>query len=53
MKEYRITTTINVFINAESEEAAELIAQEMDISFTHDDKALYDELIDWEVSEVD
>lgn len=52
LKHFRITMTINVFVDAENEDAAQEIAQDMEISFKDGEKELEQNLIDWEVSEV-
>jgi len=52
MKEYRATLTINVFINAESEEDANDIFQDMNMDFSLDDKEFSSDLVDWEIVEL-
>jgi hypothetical protein len=53
MKEYKATMTINVFIEADSEEEAQGKFEELDMSFRDTDgNYLEDQLIDWEISEV-
>jgi hypothetical protein len=53
MKEYRATMTINVFIDADSEEDAQAKFEDMDFLFQNEHRNAYDtDLIDWEIEEV-
>jgi hypothetical protein len=53
MKRYTVTLTINVHFEAKNEEAAELVAQEMDYDFIHPDtgEKMNQDLIDWELNQ--
>ena len=53
MKQYRATMTINVFIDADSEEDAQQKFEDMDIYFGNENRNGYDsDIIDWEINEV-
>ena len=54
MKQYRATMTINVFIDADSEEDAQSKFEDMDWNFQDStSNSSYDtDLIDWEIVEV-
>jgi hypothetical protein len=55
MKEYRVTLTINVFINAEDEEDAQRKFEDMEIRFHDPDTCdeLQSDLIDSEIFDID
>ena len=53
MKHFRISMTINVFVDAEDLDQAHEIAQEMGISFSSDGQDLEQDLIDWDIDEVE
>lgn len=55
MKHYRCTMTINVFADAEDQEGAEAVFQDMGITFSHPvtGNEMEQTLIDWEIKEVE
>lgn len=53
MKQYRVTMTIDVFIDAESEEDFQSKFEDMDYLFQNENRNAYDtDLIDCEIEEV-
>lgn len=53
MREYRATMTINVFIQAESEEDAQSKFEDVTMTFKDEDgNRLDNDLIDWDIEEV-
>jgi hypothetical protein len=52
MKQYRATMTIDVFIDADSEDEADEKFQDMEMIFKVDDVEYGSDLIDWEIEDV-
>ncbi len=53
MKEYRATITINVFVNADTQEEADQKFEDMEMIFKDEDGNHYDsDIIDWDIEEV-